>query len=149
MAKQAPRLSRLHPDRPGIELALGDLESAVMKVIWAAGEPLPVETVRQVLEDGGRKTAYTTVMTTLARLHKKGILDRELHGRAYHYWAALTEEEFARAVAQMAIDGVLGAFSVPAVAYFVEALGERDPQQLDLLAELVERKRSEMSDQEP
>ena len=120
-----------------------------MKVIWAAGEPLPVETVRQVLEDGGRKTAYTTVMTTLARLHKKGILDRELHGRAYHYWAALTEEEFARAVAQMAIDGVLGAFSVPAVAYFVEALGERDPQQLDLLAELVERKRSEMSDQEP
>ena len=54
MAKRTPRLSRLRTDRRGIELALGDLEAAVMKVIWQAGEPLPVEAVRQALEEIGR-----------------------------------------------------------------------------------------------
>ncbi|MGD9518012.1 MAG: BlaI/MecI/CopY family transcriptional regulator [Armatimonadota bacterium] len=146
MAKRTPRLSRLRTDRRGIELALGDLEAAVMKVIWQAGEPLPVEAVRQALEDEGHKIAYTTVMTTLARLHKKGLLEREMHGRAYHYWAALTEDEFAHTVAESAINSVLGTFSGPAVAYFVEALSERDPRQLDLLAELLERKRNERAD---
>jgi predicted transcriptional regulator len=147
MAKRVPKLSRLHPDRQGIELALGDLEAAVMKVVWEAAEPLTVEAVRQALEKSGRKTAYTTVMTTMARLHKKGLLERKLEGKAYHYRAALTEDEFARTVARAAIDGVLGTFSEPAVAYFVEALSERDPRQLDLLAELCERKRRERSDQ--
>ncbi|MCD6352527.1 MAG: BlaI/MecI/CopY family transcriptional regulator [Armatimonadetes bacterium] len=145
MANRRPKLSRLRPDRAGVELALGDLEAAVMRVIWQAKEPLPVEAVRQALEDQGRKTAYTTVMTTLARLYKKGLLERELHGRAYHYQAALSEEDFANTVARAAIDGVLRAFSEPAVAYFVEALSERDPRQLDLLAELVERKRRQKS----
>lgn len=138
-----PKLSRLHPDKSGIELALGDLEAAVMRAVWAADEPVPVEAVRRALIEQGRQVAYTTVMTTMSRLHKKGLLNRELKGRAYLYSPAMSEDELAESIARAAIDGVVGSLTQPAVAYFVEALSERDPRQLDLLAELIERKRRE------
>lgn len=143
MAKKEPQLSRLNPNRKGIELALGDLEAAVMRVLWDGDEPMSVEDVRAALEQMGRKAAYTTVMTTLARLHSKRLLDRRMQGRAYYYRAALSEKEFGESVSRAALDGLLGAFRGPAVAYFVEALGERDPEQLDELAELIERKRQQ------
>ncbi len=143
MAKREPRLSRLHPGRKGIELALGELEAAVMRVLWDAPAPVSVEDVRAALQASGRKAAYTTVMTTLARLHKKGLLERTMEGRAYYYSAALSEREFGESVSRAALDGLLGAFTGPAVAYFVEALGDQDPAQLDALAELIERKRRE------
>lgn len=143
MPKRQPRLSRLHPGRSGLELALGDLEAAVMRIMWDATEPMCVEDVRTALEAGGRKVAYTTVMTTLARLHSKGLLERQMKGRAYHYRAAMSEAEFGESVSRAALDGLLDAFTGPAVAYFVEALGARDPAQLDLLAELIERKKRE------
>jgi predicted transcriptional regulator len=141
--KIEPHLSRLHPDRKGIELALGDLEAAVMRAVWDAPDAVNVDDVREKLNSQGREMAYTTIMTTLARLQKKGLLDRQLQGRAYFYKPALTQEEFAQTVTRAALDGLLGAFSEPAVAYFVEVLSERDPHQLDLLAEMIERKRRE------
>ncbi|SDO58391.1 BlaI/MecI/CopY family transcriptional regulator [Lentzea jiangxiensis] len=63
---------------------LGELEAAVMDVLWHAGEPLKV---RQVLErlDTGKQLAYTTVMTVLDNLHRKDWVARELEGKAYWY----------------------------------------------------------------
>lgn len=63
---------------------LGDLEAAVMNRLWAWERPT---TVREVLEDlaEDRKLAYTTVMTVMDNLHRKGLLSREQDGRAYRY----------------------------------------------------------------
>ncbi len=63
----------------------GDLEAVVMDHLWSAGEPL---TVRDVLERIVREPplAYTTVMTVMDNLHRKGVLSREREGRAFHYW---------------------------------------------------------------
>lgn len=60
----------------------GELESVLLAALWAAGEPL---TPAQVLEAIEIDVAYTTVMTTLARLHDKGALRRGRAGRAYAY----------------------------------------------------------------
>lgn len=60
----------------------GALERHVLASLAAAGRPL---TAGDVLGDLGGEMAYTTVMTTLARLHAKGALNRELIGRAYAY----------------------------------------------------------------
>jgi predicted transcriptional regulator len=60
----------------------GALEREVMGCLAAAGRPL---TASDVLTELGGGLAYTTVMTTLARLHAKGALTRELSGRAYAY----------------------------------------------------------------
>lgn len=71
---------------------LGQLEAAVMDRLWAWGRPA---LVREVLEDLQRERAiaYTTVMTVMENLHRKGILARERDGRAYRYCAARTREE--------------------------------------------------------
>lgn len=61
----------------------GALEADVLAVIWAAGEPM---TAGQVHDALGQGLAYKTVLTVLGRLHAKGLLGRELAGRAHQYW---------------------------------------------------------------
>lgn len=63
---------------------LGDLEHAVMDVLWGRQSPTPVRDVHEELARG-REIAYTTVMTVLDRLAKKGIVERRLDGRAWLY----------------------------------------------------------------
>ena len=63
----------------------GQLEGAIMDVLWAHDRPLPVREVRERLHYP-RPVAYTTVMTVLTILHTKGVLRREKHGRAWRYW---------------------------------------------------------------
>ncbi|HEY2194278.1 MAG TPA: BlaI/MecI/CopY family transcriptional regulator [Actinomycetospora sp.] len=60
----------------------GELESAVLAVLHASPEALTPADVQHALGDD---LAYTTVMTILARLHDKGVLQRERRGRAYAY----------------------------------------------------------------
>jgi predicted transcriptional regulator len=64
----------------------GELESEVLGVLWAAGEPMTPAQVREALDD---ELAYTTVMTTLARLHEKGSVHRHRAGRAFAYEPAM------------------------------------------------------------
>jgi predicted transcriptional regulator len=63
--------------------AAGELETAVLAVLQAAGRPLSPGEVREQLDDGA--LAYTTVVTILSRLHAKGVLNRRKAGRAYRY----------------------------------------------------------------
>lgn len=63
----------------------GDLENEVLAALVAAGHPA---TPGEVLDLLGRELAYTTVMTTLSRLHDKGAVTRRRVGRAYAYAAA-------------------------------------------------------------
>lgn len=73
---------------------LGELEAAVMDVLWHAREPLKV---RQVLErlDTGKQLAYTTVLTVLDNLHRKDWVSRELEGKAYWYQPTISRVEAA------------------------------------------------------
>lgn len=68
---------------------LGDLEQAVMDVLWARQAPTSVRDVHEELARS-RSIAYTTVMTVLDRLSKKGIVTRSLDGRAWLYRPART-----------------------------------------------------------
>ncbi len=70
----------------------GQLERAIMEVAWAGDRPYQVREVRERLSYG-RPVAYTTVMTVMTILHGKGVLRREMHGRAWRYWPAEPREE--------------------------------------------------------
>jgi predicted transcriptional regulator len=70
----------------------GELESEVLAALWAAGRPLMPGEVREEL---GGLLAYTTVMTTLSRLHDKGVVDRQRSGRGFAYSPNVREAEFA------------------------------------------------------
>ncbi|MDX8037215.1 BlaI/MecI/CopY family transcriptional regulator [Lentzea sp. BCCO 10_0856] len=73
---------------------LGELEAAVMDVLWHAREPLRV---RQVLErlDTGKQLAYTTVLTVLDNLYRKDWVSREMEGKAYWYQPMISRVEAA------------------------------------------------------
>lgn len=83
-------------------LGLGELEAHVMDLLWRSEEPL---TVRQVFDQlaAKRPRAYTTVLTVLDNLHRKGYVSRRPTGRAYLYRASRTREDH---VAEL-IDGAL------------------------------------------
>jgi BlaI family transcriptional regulator, penicillinase repressor len=118
-------------------LGRGELENQVLDVVW--GAPGPV-TPRQVHDElsGSRKLAYTTVMTILVRLCKKGLLEREPSGRAFAYRPLVSREE--RAAARM--NDALTSAGDPSLAltHFVESL-PRD--QVDELRSVLRRARSD------
>lgn len=70
----------------------GDLEAVVMDQVWSCEHAV---TVREVFDElaAQREIAYTTVMSTMDNLHRKGWLARERDGKAYNYWATMTREE--------------------------------------------------------
>lgn len=80
---------------------LGGLEQAVMDVLWRHDRPL---TVREAADALARDDlAYTTVMTVLDRLTKKGFLRRERVGRAWAYWPAASREMY---ITQLMLDAL-------------------------------------------
>lgn len=72
---------------------LGDLERAIMELLWERGQPA---TVREVLRElsAERDLAHTTVMTVLDRLDRKGLVHRERVGRAWQYQPAASRETY-------------------------------------------------------
>jgi predicted transcriptional regulator len=118
----------------------------VLKEVWSHGSA----TVRDVLADGKLHQAYTTVMTTMDRLYKKGLLDRVAEGRAFRYTPRHTAEELQRVSALENIRQLLGSAdaSVLPLSYLVEAVSDHDAHLLDELQLLVERKRRELQTRE-
>jgi predicted transcriptional regulator len=71
----------------------GELEAVVMDRVWEHGSPV---TVRELFDELRRERpiAYTTVMSTMDNLHRKGWLDRVKEGKAYRYAATASREEY-------------------------------------------------------
>src|SRR3954454_17812335 len=113
---------------------LGELEAAVMDVLWDAAEPVKVRDVLERL-DTGRQLAYTTVMTVLDNLHRKQWVERELDGRAYLYRPAFSREE----ASARALREVLGSSGDPhaALMHFVASVSD---EETDLLRAAFRKK---------
>jgi predicted transcriptional regulator len=127
--------------RDPLRAALGHLERDVMEILWSR----PSATVRDVQALLPRAVAYTTVMTTLDRLFKKGFAGRGRQGRAFVYTAAHPRGELEAAVAE----GLLTAFlqhdsgaAGPLLSNLVDVVAERDAALLDELEALVRAKRA-------
>jgi predicted transcriptional regulator len=125
--------------RDPLRAAFGHLEREVMEVLWREG-PLSVRDVQAQLS---RAAAYTTVMTTLDRLFKKGFVARVREGRAFVYTAAYTREQVSAGVASGLLTGFLeeGNPARPLLSNLVDVVAERDGALLDELEALVRKKR--------
>jgi predicted transcriptional regulator len=121
---------------------LGPFEQRLLQELWSRGSA----TVRELLADGQIRQAYTTVMTTVDRLYKKGMLDRTAEGRAFRYTPRQTPGEMQRVAAFEGIRQLLGSGAPTALplSYLVEAVSAHDAQLLDELQLLVETKRREL-----
>jgi predicted transcriptional regulator len=126
------------------QLMLGPLELEVMDVVWNFG----ASNVRDVVGQMQRELAYTTVMTTLDRLYKKGLLGREMTERAFVYAPKLTREEWNRRRAGEMMAGFLSGPEESRhllLSCLVDAVGSHDLQLLDELENKIQRKREELA----
>jgi predicted transcriptional regulator len=140
--------SWLRGERDPLHAALGRLEREVMDVVWNVrgdrGEY--AHTVRDVQVRLPRKAAYTTVMTTLDRLFKKGLVVRRREGRAFVYTASRTREEMSATLTGGLVRGFLSNgpdAARPFLSNLVDAVGDEDSALLDELERLVRDKQSQ------
>ena len=122
---------------------LGPLEWRALEALWARDEPASVRELIDVFPE----LAYTTLMTTLDRLHRKGVLAREKQGRAFVYRPNFTRGEFDAARAADAVRAAVetGGSLTPIVSCLVDAVGDRDRELLDELEALVAARRAELN----
>jgi predicted transcriptional regulator len=127
--------------RAAVEAALGDLERGVLERLWSLDRDA---SVRELQAAFGGTPAYTTLMTTLDRLYKKGLLERRQQGRAFLYRPRVTRDQLHQELAADLIDSLLGQGSDaarPVMSTFVQAVEGRDAALLDELEALVRARR--------
>lgn len=137
-------VSVFRPHKPGIRKILGDLEADIMETIWdkGPGAQVTVREVHTVLEQT-RGAAYTTVMTVMGVLAKKGILRVEKDSFAHRYQAKQTKEEFTRTAVGDILDQLLSDFAEPTLAHFAESIQGEAPEKVQLLQALIARRREQ------
>lgn len=141
-------ISFLQPkDEPSDEITrlvtLGPLEVKIMAIMWAHGEA----NVHDVVEKLDRKLAYTTVMTTLDRLFKKGLLERHKQERAFAYVPCFSRLEWEKKRAEHLVAGFLAGPQQSRellISCLLDAVGQQDKVLLDELEEKVRTKRNEL-----
>lgn len=114
--------------------ALGELEERLMSILWEH-HPLSVRDVCTRVKRS--KLAYTTVMTTLDRLHRKGLLARTKQGNAFLYLPALDRAEYQRRVVESALAPMFEQGAAPVLAAFVDIAAQVDEGNLTRLEHLI------------
>jgi len=143
MLKGLRPVNWLRGSRDPLHAALGRLEREVMDVVWAGRE----QAVRDVQTRLPRPVAYTTVMTTLDRLYKKGLVIRRREGRAFVYTAIYSQDEMAASLTSNLLEGLLASGSAaarPFLSNLVDAVSAEDKELLDELERLVRDKREQL-----
>ena len=119
-----------------------------MDHLWGRRAPARVRDVREAL---GNSLAYTTLMTTLDRLYKKGYLHRRQEGRAFVYAPRMSREQLHRGLLGRLVDALLGRggeAARPVLSTLVETVGQRDRRLLDKLERLVAEERRRLGGRE-
>lgn len=133
---------RLRAGKRGLELRLHELEAEIMDAVWRRQWiEFAVGDVVTVLEQR-RAIAYTTVMTTVARLHDKGLLGRRRDGKRYLYAPKVTREQFLQATAREVLDHAVGGHA--AIAMLAEKVSGASACELDELEALIQKRREEL-----
>lgn len=126
-----------------LETVFGPLEIRVLESLWSRTQPVCVRDIQPDFPG----VAYTTLMTTLDRLFRKGTLRREKSGRAFYYAPKTSQQQLISQLTESTFTTMLPgdpAAMRPIMSMFVDTLGERDQALLDELETLVRARREEL-----
>jgi predicted transcriptional regulator len=114
-------------DAGGAVRGFGDLEAVIMHRVWEYGKPV---TVRDLFDElsAERTIAYTTVMSTMDNLHRKGWLGRVKEGKAYRYTATASREEYSARLMREALDA--GGDTEAVLSHFVAQIDSGESEAL-------------------
>jgi len=129
----------MRPEKTGVGAPLGDLEQTIMRHIWGCGTAGCQGTDVQRALDHEHPLALTTVLTTLERLLSKGILRREREGKAYRYFALLSEDDLQRRIVEGVMDKLIAQFPKAVAAYFAQQDTNPQGEGQEALLELARR----------
>jgi len=123
--------------KPSIPPTLHELESEIMEEVWRRAEA----TVREVLEalnaSASRVRAYTTVMTVMAKLHRKGLLERRREGKTDIYRPVMSREHYLEARAQAEVGALVDEYGEVALVHFARQMAQLDPERREQLRRLA------------
>lgn len=125
---------------------LGPLETKLLELLWAQASPVTVRHVQLAFPD----LAYTTLMTTLDRMYRKGLLLRHKGGRAFVYGPRCTRDELLGELVSGHVTDMLGASeeSRLILSTLVRAVSQTDAALLDELEALVRAERLRLAAKE-
>ena len=129
--------------RADLESLLGPLEQDVMDVAWRLGDATVRDVHAELAEQ--REIAYTTVMTTMARLARKGMLQRDTADLAHRYRPVVSREQYGRGAVGDVFAYLLDRYPEPAIAYLTDVVDELDDLTLEQLRDAVARRRAQES----
>ncbi|MEE4173708.1 MAG: BlaI/MecI/CopY family transcriptional regulator [Xanthomonadales bacterium] len=104
---------------------LGEREMNVLEVLWSLGE-LSAQDVREALS--GQSVSLSTVQSTLERLHRKALLEREKIGRAYRYRPLLTRTQLIGGLLRDLAEDVAGGDVAPMLSGFLDYVAAEAPE---------------------
>jgi len=119
--------------------SLGELETAVLEQIWADG-PSDVKRVYAAIGKR-RRITLNTVQSTMERLWRKGLLDREKVSHAYVYSARHTRAELCARMVEQVVGAVLLGEPATLLSAFVDLAARADSENLDRLEALIANRR--------
>ena len=117
---------------------LGDLQLAIMRVLWERGEAPAIEVHKALFEERG--LAVTTIKTMLRKLEEYGCVDHRTNGRQFIYRPAIDEMDVRRGMVTDLVQRVFSGDSTALVNHLIQS-GEIDVEDLDDLRAIVSRKR--------
>jgi predicted transcriptional regulator len=139
-------VSSPHGRADDLEALFGPLEARVLEALWTLNAPAAVRDLQPMFSG----TAYTTLMTTLDRLHRKGVLARDKAGRAFVYRQRWTRRDLVARMAGEQLGAIIAPDPAlqPLVSFFVDAVTRRDEEVLGELERLVARRRADSDKEE-
>lgn len=118
------RSRRQRESRDPVARYLGDLQAAVMAILWQRESATVREVAEELNQKQKRTLAYTTVLTLVSRLWSRGLLSREPEGRGFRYRAARSRDEFLADLSDQLIDRLFADFGTIGVARIGERLNQ-------------------------
>ena len=118
---------------------LHELETEVMQELWRLGSATVREVMSELNERSEKVRAYTTIMTILARLERKGVLERHKDGRGFVYTPRASREEYLEARAQAEVEALVDEFGDAALVNFARAMSKLDADRRKRLHRLARR----------
>jgi predicted transcriptional regulator len=119
--------------------ALHELESEVMEQLWGGGEGTVRDVMQTINKRRRTERAYTTFMTVMARLHKKGLLTRRRDGKTDYYAPVYDREQYMALRAAAEVDDLVSQYGDVALSHFARQMAGLDPARRRALERLARK----------
>ena len=135
--------SSFKPHKAGLGRVLGDIERLVMDILWSRAEVTGREVLEEIQKE--RPLAFTTILTVMDRLLKKGLIRRKKSGGVFVYAPSISRDEFVKQVSEEVLQGILDISASSAASSFVDILYKTSPEEMDRLSRLIEERKKAVS----